>query len=113
MKKTLAVLAAVATLATATVAVSTDANAQWRGRGGPGWGGVAAGVLGGVVVGSIIARTWGPQYVVEEGWEPYPVYRVRGPVGCPGGYWARRPIVDQWGNHVGWSKPRYFCPEGY
>jgi hypothetical protein len=37
---------------------------------------------------------------------------VRGPVGCPGGYWARRPVVDGYGNMVGYSRPRFFCPEG-
>jgi hypothetical protein len=112
LKKTLFALAAVATVAAGALTMSTDANAQWRGRGW-GWGGVAAGVVGGVIVGSIIARQYGPQYVVEPGWEPYSVYRVRGPVGCPGGYWARRPIVDPYGNLVGYGKPRFFCPEGY
>lgn len=112
MKKTLAALAAVALAATAMISIPSDANAQWRGRGW-GWGGVAAGVVGGAIIGSMIAQTWGPQYVVEPGWEPYPVYRVRGPVGCPGGYWARRPLVDGYGNVVGWSRPRFFCPEGY
>lgn len=110
MKKTLSVLAAVALAGAALFSASSDANAQWR-RGGPGWGGVAAGVIGGAVVGSIIAQQYGPRYVVEPGWEPYPVYRVRGPVGCPGGYWARRPVYDAYGNVVGWSKPRFFCPE--
>ena len=32
--------------------------------------------------------------------------------GCPGGYWARRPLRDPYGNVVGWSRPRFFCPQG-
>jgi hypothetical protein len=27
-----------------------------------------------------------------------------------GGYWARQPLVDQWGNVVSYSPPRFFCP---
>lgn len=111
MKKILAAVAAVAIVGGAAVSMSTDAQAQWRGNGW-GWGGVAAGVIGGAIIGSMIARTYGPQYVVEPGWQPYPVYQVRGPVGCPGGYWARRPVVDGYGNVVGWTRPRFFCPEG-
>ena len=111
MKKTLAALAAVALVAGAAVSLPTEASAQWR-HGGWGPGAVIGGIIGGAVVGSIIAQQYGPQYVVEEGWEPYPVYRVRGPVGCPGGYWARQPRYDGYGNVVGYSRPRFFCPEG-
>jgi hypothetical protein len=107
MKKILAAIAALAMVATVTVAASTDANAQFR-RFGPA---VGLGILGGIVVGSIIASRYGPQYVVEPGWDPYPVYRAGYPVDCPGGYWARRQFVDQWGN-VRYSRPRFFCPEG-
>jgi hypothetical protein len=32
------------------------------------------------------------------------------PVACPGGYWARRPLRDPYGNFVGWSRPRFICP---
>jgi hypothetical protein len=28
----------------------------------------------------------------------------------PGGYWARRPLRDAYGNFVGWSRPRFICP---
>jgi hypothetical protein len=113
MKKVLSAVAAVAVIGAASLTATTDANAQWRHRGwGP--GGLAAGIIGGVVIGSLIARQYGPQYVVEPGWDPYPVYRVAGPVGCPGGYWARRPIAfDAYGNPVRFSRPRFFCPEGY
>jgi hypothetical protein len=107
MKKILAAIAALAMVATVTVAASTDANAQRH------WGpALGLGILGGIVVGSIIANRYGPQYVAEPGWEPYPMYRAAGPVDCPGGYWARREFVDQWGN-VRASRPRFFCPEGY
>ncbi len=112
MKKILAAVAAVAIVATSAVSMSTEASAQWRHRGGGG-AAVGLGILGGVIVGSVIASQYGRQYVVEPGYEPYPVYRVRGPVGCPGGYWARRPLYDAYGNVRGWSRPRFFCPEGY
>ena len=49
-------------------------------------------------------------YYPVAGYEPYPVYTQPAPYGCPGGYWARRPVRDQWGNVVGWSRPRFFCP---
>jgi hypothetical protein len=94
-------------VATVTVAASTDANAQFR-RWGPA---VGLGIIGGAVIGSIIASRYGPQYVVEPGWEPYGAYRVRGPVDCPGGYWARRPVVNSYGEVVGYGRPRFFCPE--
>jgi len=101
-----------AALIAGTLAASaTNADAQYR----RGWGvgpAVGLGILGGVIVGSAIANSYGRQYVVEPGWEPYAAYRVRGPVSCPGGYWARRPVVDGYGNVVGYSRPRFFCPEG-
>jgi hypothetical protein len=109
MKKVITAFLAVAVIAATLATVSSDANAQRRGLGVG--AGIALGVLGGVIVGSAIANSYGRQYVVEPGWEPYPVYRVRGPVGCPGGYWARRPMVDRWGNFAGYSRPRFFCPE--
>lgn len=108
MMKTLTTFTAAATVAAALMAAPSDANAQFR-RWGPA---VGLGILGGVVVGSIIANRYGPQYVVEPGWDPYPVYRTAGPVDCPGGYWARRQFVDQYGA-VRYSRPRFFCPEGY
>jgi hypothetical protein len=48
---------------------------------------------------------------VQPGYAPYPAYYGGPPVGCPGGYWARVPVVDGYGNVIGWrGKPRYFCP---
>jgi len=108
MKKFLTTVAAVGLLAAAAIPTSTVANAQR----GWGWGAVGAGIVGGAIIGSMIARTYGPQYVVEPGWSPY-AYNYGPPVGCPGGYWARKPIAfDAYGNPVRWSRPRYFCPEG-
>ena len=44
------------------------------------------------------------------GYAAYPGYGAPYPVACPGGYWARRPVVDPYGNVVGYSRPRFFCP---
>jgi len=104
MMKTLTTFTAAATVAAALLAAPSDANAQRR------WGpAVGLGILGGVVAGSIIANSYGPAYAVQPGYEPY-AYRGRYPVDCPGGYWARRPMVDPYGNVVGYSRPHFFCP---
>ena len=111
MRKVLTGLMAVAMIGGTLAASATNADAQWR-RGG-GWVGpaIVGGIIGSAIVGATIANAYGPQYVVEPGWEPYGAYRVRGPVGCAGGYWARRPVVDRFGNVIGYSRPRFFCPE--
>ena len=107
MRKAILALAAVATIAGASV---TDAYAQRRS------GAVAAGVIGGLAAGAIIggaianSRPAYGGYAVVPGYVAYDGYYARGPVGCPGGYWARRPVIDQWGNVVGYSRPRFFCP---
>jgi hypothetical protein len=110
MKKTLTGILAVLAIAGTLAATVTNADAQRRRGFGVGPA-IGLGILGGVIVGSAIASNYGRQYVVEPGYEPYSAYRVRGPVGCPGGYWARRPVVDQNGYVVGYSRPRFFCPE--
>jgi hypothetical protein len=53
---------------------ANEASAQWRHRGGGGWGGpgIAAGVLGGVAAGAIIAGAGNPYY--GYGPAPVPVY---------------------------------------
>jgi hypothetical protein len=111
MKKTLTALVMASVLAVAAVASSDDANAQWRrGRGGVGLG-VGLGILGAAaIVGAGAAYAYPRSYYPVEGYAPYGAYAAPVPVGCPGGYWARRPIVDQWGNFRGYSRPRYFCP---
>lgn len=111
MMKTLTTFTAAAAVAATLLAAPTDANAQRRW--GPAVGlGILGGVAAGAIVGSAIANSYGPAYVVQPGYEPYGAYYAAPPVGCPGGYWARRQWVDQWGN-VRWSRPRFFCPEGY
>lgn len=105
MKKALIALAAAAAIAVSSIAVSTDANAKHRR-----W--VAPAIVGGVLLGAGIAGAYAyPRvYYPVPGYEPYPVYYAAPPYACPGGYWARRPIRDRYGNVVGWSKPRWFCP---
>jgi hypothetical protein len=113
MKKSLLALATSAVLAVATLAPTT-ADARCRGC-GVGLG-VAGGLVAGAVIGSAIAGA-GPAYAYPRtyypvaGYEPYS-YGAAPAYGCPGGYWARRPIRDPYGNVVGWSKPRFFCPAG-
>jgi hypothetical protein len=112
MMKSLTTLTAAATIAVALTAAPSDAFAQRRGAA------IGLGILGGIaagaIVGSAIANShgpaYGPAYVVQPGYEPY-AYRGAAPVGCPGGYWARQPRVDPYGNIVGYSRPRFFCPE--
>ena len=110
MKKTIIALLAVATIAVASIG---EANARYR-HGGA----VAAGVLGGLAAGAIIGGAIAssrpayayPAYAPAPGYVVYDGYYAAGPVACPGGYWARRPRFDHWGNLVGYSRPRYFCP---
>lgn len=105
MKKTLLALATTAVVATAAMA-PTAADARCRGCG------IGLGILGGVIVGGAIANAYAyPRtYYPVQGYEPYPAYYAGAPVGCPGGYWARRPVYDRFGNVAGYSRPRFFCP---
>jgi len=108
MKKTLLALATSAVFAVAALAPS-PADARCRGCG------IAAGVLGGVIIGGAIANATRPSYAYPAyqpapGYMAYDGYYAAAPVGCPGGYWGRRPLRDQFGNVVGWSRPRFFCP---
>lgn len=110
MRTTMTAIAAVGLLAIGSVGATTDAQAGCRGCGlGLGIvGGLAAGaIIGGAVAGAAAAN--GP-YAPAPGYVVYPGYAAPVPVGCPGGYWARRPLLDQWGNVVGYSRPRFFCP---
>jgi hypothetical protein len=112
MQKTLTTFAAAGAMALATIAVPTTADAGCRGCGvGAGIiGGLAAGaIIGGAIANSAPAPVYGG-YAPVAGYEPYGEYHGAYPVGCPGGYWARRPLMDQWGNVVGYSRPRFFCP---
>ena len=111
MKKTILAIATSAVLAVATLAPTT-ADARCRGCG------IGLGIVGGLAAGAIIggaianspAYAYPRAYYPVAGYEPYPVYAAPPAYGCPDGYWARRPIRDPYGNVVGWSRPRFFCP---
>jgi hypothetical protein len=113
MKTTMTAIAAAGVLALASVTFTSDAQAYCRGCGvGLGIvGGLAAGaIIGGAVAGAAAANAPYGAYAPAPGYAPYAGYGAPGPVACPGGYWARRPLLDQWGNVVGYSRPRFFCP---
>src|SRR4051812_7139650 len=103
MRKTIFAIAASALLAVATLAPTT-ADARCRGCG------VGLGILGGLIVGGAIANAYAyPRtYYPVEGYVPYRAYAGGVPIECPGGYWARRPVLDPYGNVVGYSRPRFF-----
>lgn len=96
MKKTLMALAAVATLAAST---ASPALAWHRG-----WGpGLAAGVLGGAIIGGAIASRpyyYGPGYYYGYGPAYYPGYYA--PYGGPVGpcYWRRERFWNGYAWHV-------------
>ena len=108
MKKAILAIAAAATLAVGMIGTPTSAEAGCRGCG------VGAGIIGGLAAGAIIGgaiANSGPRYYgPEPGYVVYDGYRARYPADCPGGYWARRPVRDGYGNVVGWSRPRFICP---
>ena len=108
MKTTLTAVAAAGVLALAAVTTVSDAQAQCRGC-GIGLG-IVGGLAAGAIIGGAIANGAYPAYAVQPGYVPYGAYAAPYPIACPGGYWARRPLVDQWGNVVGYSRPRFFCP---
>jgi hypothetical protein len=111
MRKTLLALATSAVLAVATLAPTT-ADARCRGC-GIGLG-IGAGLVAGAVIGGAIANSpayaYPRTYYPVAGYEPYDGYAAGPAYSCPGGYWARRPIRDGYGNVVGYSRPRFFCP---
>jgi hypothetical protein len=104
MKKTLTALTAITVIAGTLAMGATDADRQWRRRGGGGWVGpaIVGGVIGGLALGSILAaRPRG--YVVYEGYGQ-PVYRS----GC---YWASEPIYNRNGRVIGYTgEPVQICP---
>lgn len=108
MKKAILAIAAAAVLAVGTLSAPTPAEARCHGCG------VGAGIIGGLAAGAIIGgaiANSGPRYYgPEPGYVVYDGYRGRYPSDCYGGYWARRPLRDGYGNVVGWSKPRFVCP---
>jgi hypothetical protein len=111
MKKTLLAIATSAVLAVATLAPTT-ADARCRGCGvglGIAGGLVAGAIIGGAIAGSGPAYAYPRAYYPVAGYEPYS-YDMAPAYSCPGGYWARRPIRNPYGEVVGWSRPRFFCP---
>ena len=107
MKLAVNAIAVAGLLAVASVSTTHEAQAWCR------WGcglGIGAAIVGGAIIGGAIANSAYPAYAVAPGYAPYAGYAAPAPVGCPGGYWARRPLMDQWGNVVGYSRPRFFCP---
>ncbi len=92
----LASLVATGSLAAATPAAATPAAAAWGWRHGGGWGyhgggsgvPVAAGLLGALAVGAIAGAASQPAYY---GGPCYP---------------ANRPVIDAWGNVVGYRPTR-------
>ncbi|MGZ3409204.1 MAG: hypothetical protein ACXWJW_02505 [Xanthobacteraceae bacterium] len=98
MRKALIALAATATIAITAVSASTSAEARWRG------GGVAAGVIGGIAAGALIAGAARPYgYYGGYGYAPYgyapaPVY-YGGPAYAygPRCYWQRQRFWDGYG----------------
>ena len=106
MKRMLTATAAVAVAAMTLVSTSSSADAYWRR--GWGWGpGIAAGLVGGAIIGGAIAssRYYGP----PPGYAYYPAYA--GPVPADGCYWARVPVYDPAGRIVSWrGRPQLVCP---
>ena len=97
MTKFLTVLAAGSALALVSVAAPTTAEARWRG------GGVAAGVIGGIAAGAIIAGAasapyYGPGYAYGPGYG-YGPYAYDGPTyyGSDNGYGYRGYGYRGWG----------------
>ena len=107
MKKTILALAAAATIAAGTMTAPTAADARCHGC-GVGLG-VAGGLVAGAIIGGAIANSQ-PRYAPAPGYVVYNGYYEPYPTACPGGYWARRPMRDRYGNVVGWSRPRFICP---
>lgn len=110
MMKTLTAVTAIAALVAATAFAPSDVQA------GPRGGAVAAGIIGGLAAGAILggaianSRGYYGGYAPVAGYAPYPAYAAPYPAGCPGGYWARRPLYNPYGEFVGYSQPRFFCP---
>jgi hypothetical protein len=104
MKKTILALAAAATIAAGTLTAPAPAEARCLGC----W--IGGGILAGAIVGSAIANSY-PRYAPAPGYVVYSGYDAPYPVGCPGGYWARKPIrFDAYGQPVRWSRARFVCP---
>jgi len=107
MRKTIFALAAVAAVAAGTLA---PPPAEARCPGCAVGAGVAGGLVAGAIIGGAIANSQPRYYAPAPGYVMYNGYYEPAPIGCPGGFWSRRPLYDGYGNQVGWSRPRYICP---
>lgn len=111
MKKALTASVAALTLVAAIASASTEANASKSGRA------LTAGIVGGLAVGAIVGSAASrpayayPAYAPAPGYVVYESYAAPYPVGCPGGYWARKPVAfNAYGQPIAWSKPKFICP---
>jgi hypothetical protein len=104
MKKAILAIAAAATIAVGTLSAPTTAEARCTGCI------VGGAVLGGALLGAAIANSGPRYYGPEPGYVVYEGYNARYPDSCYGGYWARKPLHDRYGNFVGYSRPRFICP---
>ena len=104
MRKALIAFAAVATIAAGTMTTQPAQAQRCIGCA------VGLGIVGGAVLGAAIANSY-PRYAPAPGYVAYEGYGAPVPAGCPGGYWARRPVAfDAYGNPVRWSRARFICP---
>jgi hypothetical protein len=94
-----AITAAAGMLALAAVAAPSAADADCRGC-------VAAGVLGGLAAGAIIGGAIANS-APPPGYVAAPAYAAPARVACAG-YWVRRPLVDRFGNFIGYSQPECY-----
>ena len=100
----------IALAAAALVAAALPSSAQARCDGCAVGAGVLGGLAAGAIIGGAIANSGPRYYGPEPGYVVYEGYGAPYPASCPGGYWARRPLHDRWGNFVGWSRARFVCP---
>lgn len=106
MRKAILAIVAAAVVVAGTLAAPHEAEAR-RGRNAAIIGGVAAAAI---IGGAIAANSQPRYYAPAPGYVAYDGYYGRHPTSCYGGYWARRPVYDRWGNVRGWSRPRFICP---
>ena len=92
------------------VAAAMPSSAQAYCRGCAVGAGVIGGLAAGAIIGGAIANSGPGYYGPAPGYVVYEGYGAPYPMECPGGYWARRPRYDGYGNFVGWSRPRFICP---
>jgi hypothetical protein len=106
MRKAVLAIVATAIVVAGTLATPHEAEAR-NGRNAAIIGGVAAAAI---IGGAIAANSRPSYYAPAPGYVAYDGYYGRHPNSCYGGYWARRPVYDRWGNVRGYSRPRFICP---